>query len=55
MVSQDNPTTMEYKMTVEASQKGIVPPSCIIADSLIVRGVDNGISLKDLFIWLWPK
>ena len=49
MVFRPNPTTLEYKMTVEASQEGIVPPSCIIADSLIVRGVDNGISLEKIF------
>ena len=46
---RSNPTTLEYKMTIEASQEGIVPRSCIIADSLIVRGIDDGISLRNLF------
>lgn len=43
-----NPTALEYKITLEAANAGILPPSVIIEDSLIIHGIDDGISLKDL-------
>jgi len=46
--SWENPTTLEHKMTLVASELNISPPSIIIADTLVIRGIDNGISLADL-------
>jgi len=43
-----NPTELEYKMTLASSQASSSPSSTIIADTLLIRGIDNGISLEDI-------
>ncbi len=41
-------TELERKMTLAASQAEAFPPSTVIADTLIIRGIDNGISLEEI-------
>ncbi|MFC1624390.1 GNAT family N-acetyltransferase [Candidatus Omnitrophota bacterium] len=43
-----NPTTLEYRLTLDASRAGVFSPSIVIADTLVIRGIDNGISLERL-------
>ncbi len=43
-----NPTLKEFQMTREASEAGLLPPSVVMPDALLVREVENGMSLKDI-------
>ncbi len=43
-----NPTLLEHEFTMEASRIGITPPSCVLAGTLLVKAISDGISLYDL-------
>jgi SAM-dependent methyltransferase/HEAT repeat protein len=47
-IMKTNPTDLEHKITLQCSREQISPATCIVADTLLVRGIDNGISLEDL-------
>ncbi|MFC1754244.1 hypothetical protein ACFL96_12785, partial [Thermoproteota archaeon] len=52
MLHRHNPTNTEFELTMAAARAGILPPSCIIADALVIRDIhdidEDAIALQGL-------